>query len=123
MIRPPDRVAICIGTCLAALCTACGSPALFDSPSTGPSLAPQAAMGMVAVGRSTKADVLSALGNAIVIPFDSGHEVWVYRWTTADRTPRSATELVVLFAPSGVATKLRLRPGAADLQQSLRTSP
>jgi hypothetical protein len=48
-----------------------------------------------AVGESTSADVRAALGEALVIDFDSGYEVWVYR------------ELVLLFAPSGVLTKAR----------------
>jgi hypothetical protein len=78
---------------------------------TGQSLATQAAMDRITVGKSTKADVLAALGEAIVVPFDSGYEVWVYRWRGADGTARAATELVVLFAPSGVASKVRVRPG------------
>jgi len=68
-------------------------------------------METIAVGRSTKADVASALGRAIVVSFDSGYEVWVYRWSGSDGTTRAATELVVLFGPSGVVTKVRLRPG------------
>lgn len=80
---------------------------------TGQSLAPQAAMDMVAIGKSTKVDVSSALGKAIVIPFDSGYEVWVYRWPGSDKTTRAATELVVLFDPSGIVTKARVRPGYA----------
>ncbi|WP_280151447.1 hypothetical protein [Piscinibacter sp. XHJ-5] len=68
-------------------------------------------MDMIAIGKSTRADVSAALGQAIVIPFDSGHEVWVYRWPGADRTSRAATELVILFEPSGVAKKVRVRPG------------
>ena len=55
--------------------------------------------------------VLVAGTNAIVIPFDSGYEVWVYRWPGADRTPRAATELVLLFEPSGLVKKQRVRPG------------
>ena len=66
---------------------------------------------MVFVGSSTRADVVARLGTAIVIPFDSGYEVWVYRWRGPDMTGRSATELVVLFDPSGVAMKVRMRPG------------
>jgi hypothetical protein len=80
---------------------------------TGQSLAPKAAMDMIAVGKSAKADVAAALGRAIVIPFDSGYEVWVYRWAGSDKTTRAATELVVLFEPSGLATKVRVRPGYA----------
>lgn len=107
---------------MACLCVACAGTGMFDpSPQgpgslrtpTGQSLAPQAAMDMIAIGKSTKANVSSALGAAIVIPFDSGYEVWVYRWAGADRTTRAATELVVLFEPSGLATKVRVRPGYA----------
>jgi len=87
-------------------------PGWMGTP-TDASLAPQAAMEMIAVGRSSKIEVRSALGQAIVIAFDSGYEVWVYRWAGADGTTRAATELVVLFEPSGLATKLRLRPGYA----------
>ena len=116
------RLALCIGVFTACLCTACAGPGLFDPPPQGPgtvrtptgqSLAPQAAMDMIAIGTSTKADVSGALGEAIVIAFDSGHEVWVYRWAGTERTTRAATELVVLFDPSGVATKVRVRPGYA----------
>ncbi len=66
---------------------------------------------MVSLGKSTRSDVLARLGTAIVIPFDSGYEVWVYRWRGAHMTRRSATELVILFNPSGVAMKARMRPG------------
>ena len=117
------RLALCSAVCMAALglggCAGIGlsdpSPQGAGSVRTpsGQSLAPQAAMDQIAIDRSRKADVSSALGSAIVVPFDSGYEVWVYRWYGADRTPRAATELVVLFAPSGLATKLRLRPGYA----------
>jgi hypothetical protein len=84
------------------------------APSGGPgssALAPQAALQAVAIGRSTRADVSAALGQAIVVPFDTGYEVWVYRWAGPDRTTRGATELVVLFDPTGRVTKVRLRPG------------
>lgn len=71
-------------------------------------------MQRVALGQSRKAEVAAALGPAIVISFDSGYEVWVYRWPGADRTPRAATELVLLFDPAGVLTKARVRPGVAS---------
>ena len=110
----------CIAGVMACLCVACAGtfepspqgPGSVRTP-TGQSLAPQAAMDMIAVGKSTKAEVSSALGKAIVIPFDSGYEVWVYRWAGADRTTRAATELVVLFEPSGLVAKVRVRPGYA----------
>jgi hypothetical protein len=122
MTNAPGRVARCIAALPACLCVACAGTRMLDPPPQGPgsvrmptgqALAPQAAMDMIAIGRSTKADVSSTLGQAIVIPFDTGYEVWVYRWPGADRTTRAATELVVLFAPSGLATKVRLRPGYA----------
>jgi hypothetical protein len=81
---------------------------------SGQSVTAQEALTKVALGRSTKADVLSALGEAITIHFDSGHEVWVYRWPGRDETPRGATELVLLFDTSGVVTKARVRPGLAS---------
>jgi hypothetical protein len=79
----------------------------------------------ITLGKSTKADVIAALGKTVVISFDSGFEVWVYQYTgdTAakengiDRIEqagsgngtRGKTEFVVLFAPSGVVTKTRTR--------------
>jgi len=56
---------------------------------------------VLAVGKSTKADVRAALGEARVVDFASGYEVWVYR--------ERAAELVMLFDPSGELTKMRVR--------------
>jgi hypothetical protein len=80
----------------------------------------------VSIGTSTKADVVAALGETLVIRFDTGYEIWGYRLaddartTTASRhaarsdSEKSAagqsTEFVLLFAPSGVVTKTRIRP-------------
>lgn len=72
----------------------------------------------VAVGKSTRSDVLAALGNARVISFDNGYDEWIYRFAAeapANETPaRTAavpkTEFVVLFAASGIVAKTRLRP-------------
>jgi hypothetical protein len=113
---------MCAAAAMASLCAACAGTGLFEPPAQGPgavrtptgaSLTPQAAMGTIALGKSSKADVSTALGQAIVIPFDSGYEVWVYRWPGAEKTTRAATELVVLFDASGLATKVRVRPGYA----------
>ncbi len=84
------------------------------------------AMHAITIGKSTKVDVLEALGNTPVISFDSGFEVWVYRYAgdtpakagTVERSERAGSgnatlglsEFVVLFAPSGVVTKTRIRP-------------
>jgi hypothetical protein len=130
MTNAPERRALCIAGFMLCLCVACAGTGTFEpSPEgpgsvrtpTGASLAPQAAMDLIAIGKSTQADVSSALGKAIVIPFDSGYEVWVYRWAGADRTTRAATELVVLFDPSGRAAKVRVRPGYPSRDQSLPT--
>ena len=56
----------------------------------------------VTIGKSTKAEVVAALGETLVISFDSGYEVWVYRLANAP-----AAEFVLLFAPSGVVAKAR----------------
>lgn len=69
----------------------------------------QGAQAMVIPGTSTKADVSAALGPAAVVRFDSGYEVWAYR----EKPPKSETpgaEFVILFAPSGIVQKTRIRP-------------
>lgn len=73
---------------------------------------PQVAYELVRAGSSTRQEVAAALGRATVVRFDSGWEVWVYRWRGMSASTASATELVVLFDPSGVARKARVRPGA-----------
>jgi hypothetical protein len=70
-----------------------------------------AAQDAIIIGKSTKAQVRAALGEPRAVPFDSGFEVWVYRWPGAQPTIRAATELVILFEPSGVVKKTRVRPG------------
>ena len=67
---------------------------------------PIARMNAVAIGRSTKADVRAALGETQVMSFDTGYEVWVYRLAEDRRT-----EYVILFTPSGIVSKTRMRPG------------
>jgi hypothetical protein len=66
----------------------------------------------VLVGKSTKADVIAALGEATVLRFDSGFEVWAYQFGPQKR-PFAKTEFVVLFAPSGIVAKTRLRPASS----------
>ena len=73
------------------------------------SLSAQAASDAVVVGKSSKSDVAAALGKATEIRFDSGYEVWVYRQKGTGRADPPA-EFVVLFAPSGVVKKTRIRP-------------
>lgn len=119
MSHASRRIAQGMVAFMAGVCVGCAGTGRSDPPPGGPGTvgsqapAPGAALERIALGRSTKADVSAALGEAIVIPFDSGYEVWVYRWPGPDRSPRSATELVLLFDPSGLATKARVRSGEA----------
>ncbi len=95
-------------------CTFAGGSALPDQAAgtmAAGSPSPTAAQSSIAVGKSTRADVLAALGPGNTIAFDSGYEVWVYRWPGAQGTSRAATELVILFEPSGIVKKTRIRPG------------
>ena len=52
-------------------------------------------------GKSTRDDVIAALGKTTVVNFDSGFEVWVYRIKDdpAERADRPGAEFVVLIAP------------------------
>jgi hypothetical protein len=120
MIQASAGFAHCIAVLTACLCVACAGTGSTEALPEGPgwvrtptreSLAPQAAMDIIAIGTSTPADVRSMLGQAVVIAFDSGYQVWVYRWAGPDKSTRGATELVVLFDPSGRAAKVRVRPG------------
>ena len=93
---------------------ASGSLGLFGGQSStppfrDPNLSMQAAINSVTPDQSTKAEVMAALGPATVLKFDSGYEVWAYRAKSTE--PASAhAELVILFAPSGIVTKSRIRP-------------
>lgn len=49
----------------------------------------------------TRAEARAALGEAKVLRFDSGYEIWAYEWAGSD--------FIVLFAPDGRAAKSRLR--------------
>jgi hypothetical protein len=90
-------------------------------------LLPAHRVSAVAIGQSTRADVLAALGKTLVISFDNGYEVWVYRLasdtplkeTLAQRLTRrgsdkaaaeQSAEFVILFDPSGLVAKTRVRP-------------
>jgi outer membrane protein assembly factor BamE (lipoprotein component of BamABCDE complex) len=78
----------------------------------GEILSAQAAQDVLSVGSSTKADVRAALGQAVVVDFASGYEVWVYRERAPEKPvepPAPRAELVLLFAPSGILSKTRVR--------------
>jgi hypothetical protein len=88
-------------------------------------------MDTIHIGKSTRAEVIAALGKATIVSFDSGFEVWVYQILggriTGETSVRSSwlervlyagpkkgargnAEFVVLFAPSGLVAKTRIRP-------------
>lgn len=104
-----------IQTCLMAAClwlAGCAGP-FGASGAAGPfrdsGLSMQAASAAVVVGQSSKDDVLAALGTATVVRFDSAYEVWVYR-SNPLRSEAANAEFVILFAPSGMVKKTRIRP-------------
>ena len=114
-------------TRIASLCslalwlTGCANVFRTPTPERPPfrdaNLSMQAASDTIKLGKTTQADVLTTLGPATVVKFDSGFEVWVYR----GHTPRPAdaekapAEFVILFTPQGIASKMRLRPQYAKV--------
>ena len=92
----------------------CATPGSTLSENAAPSfrdqrMSAQAANDVIVVGKSTKAEVQAALGPANVIKFDSGFEVWVYGAKDAKASSARA-EFVILFTPSGIVTKTRIKP-------------
>lgn len=94
-------------------CAGPGGIAGTGLPFRDPGLSMQAASEAIAAGRSEKQDVLAALGPATVVRFDSGHEVWVYR-KNPRRSEAANAEFVILFSPSGIVKKTRIRPGSSQ---------
>jgi hypothetical protein len=94
-------------TCVAA-CALLAGCALIQPPPPKPAQpqpSPRELLGSLTIGESTKADVRAALGEAVVVDFPTGYEVWVYK----DESAPASAELVLLFAPSGILTKTRVR--------------
>jgi hypothetical protein len=110
------RVLLVIACVLTASCGTFGGGGKLEENAPGvmrtQSPSPTAAQAAVHPG-SAKGEVSAALGAGNAFAFESGWEVWVYRWPGADRSTRAATELVILFDPSGVVRKVRVRPGMA----------
>jgi hypothetical protein len=96
----------CISGC--ALLQPPPRPAASAPLGPGEILSAPAAKDRVVIGKSTQADVRAALGQAVVIDFDSGYEVWVYRERLREKAPPPRTEFVLLFAPSGILAKTRV---------------
>ncbi|HEY1288253.1 MAG TPA: hypothetical protein VGF58_08000 [Burkholderiales bacterium] len=99
-----------------AACLLLAGCALLESRKTGETrLGPaeirsaRTAAEAIAVGKSTKADVRAALGQAVVVDFETGYEVWVYREQLKEKAKPPATELVLLFDPPGTLIKSRIR--------------
>jgi hypothetical protein len=88
------------------------------APFRDPGLSMQAASEAVVIGQSSQQDVMAALGPGTVVRFDSGYEVWVYRRNPLRSEPANA-EFVILFAPSGIVKKTRIRP-AYGVSRSIR---
>ena len=118
MRSPPGfRISLAAACALAACLGLCGcaGPSGFSGagdktwPFLDPKMPMQAAMQAVAIGTSGKDDVMAALGPGTVVRFDSGYEVWVYRKNPL-RSEAENAEFVILFAPSGIVKKTRLRP-------------
>jgi hypothetical protein len=116
---PKPGMALRRASLVGALCAGvagCAGPAGSLNPEGGTAfslpegITAQAAKDTVVIGKSTKADVMAALGKATEIRFDSGYELWVYRDKGSRTAIRMPTEFVILFAPSGVVKKTRIRP-------------
>ena len=111
--KPRWRIGLVLACCLGL--AACAGPGGFGADDLQPpfrdkTLAMQSAQGMVTPGTSNKADVTAALGPAAsVVRFDSGYEVWIYR-EKPPKSPTPGAELVILFSPSGIVQKTRIRP-------------
>jgi hypothetical protein len=101
-----------IAACIAG-CAATGGPPPTLTKAT---VVPEgSAKSGITIGKSTKADVVALLGRTTEISFDSGYEVWVYHLTreAQGRTQQQEkAEFVVLFSPTGVVMKTRIRPPA-----------
>ena len=108
-------VALASALCIAG-CVMPGPPTVptaVVSPEEARVVPARSARDAVVIGKSTRADVRTALGETLIVSFESGYEVWVYRLANdkAGRSTRDAMdEFVVLFAPSGLVAKTRIRP-------------
>ena len=124
------RISVALALCAGmAGCVAPGAPTVPSAtvmPFRTRVIAEDSAINAITIGKSTRADVIAALGETLVVKFDSGYEVWVYRLASEKRAqtahrqrkvPASAREaepdareFVVLVGPSGLVAKTRIRP-------------
>ena len=126
MIALPRILAPVFALCLAACVTLPSSaPTAVVTSHRAKAIPAERTQDSVVAGKSTRADVLASLGETLAIRFDSGYEVWVYRFSgdtvakaapaqrvacSGSRETERATngEFVILFAPSGVVAKTRV---------------
>ncbi len=99
--------------CVVWLAGCAGNAGLFNDEEAPPPfrdqrMSMQNASDAIVTGKSTQADVMAALGPATVVRFDSAYEVWVYRGKTS-KAEAPGAEFVILFAPSGIVKKTRIR--------------
>ncbi len=80
------------------------------APASAPTTSVPTQEPTIDVGKSTKEQVRMIAGQAHVVPFKTGYEVWLYVFeikNTETMKIDGYTELVILFDPSGVVKKLR----------------
>ena len=123
-------VRIALALALPACISGCATPGAPAAPSAAVTplrtkvIPADRARDAITIGKSTRAEVIAALGETLVISFDSGFEVWVYR-LAGDMSGKERDgvrsgrgrgeesrmgEFVVLFEPSGLVAKIRIRP-------------
>lgn len=105
------RIQTAVAVAVCAWMAACAAP----GASTGAAISSQSS-NAIAIGKSTKADVAAALGKGAAVRFDSGFEVWVYRIAGEGKATSGNAEFVILFAPSGVIAKTRIRPAPPPVE-------
>ncbi|HAT31142.1 MAG TPA: hypothetical protein DCW29_09910 [Janthinobacterium sp.] len=105
--------ALALATALAA-CATSGNGAMKT-------LSQQDTVRIITIGKSTRADVKLAFGDASVTHFDNGYELWLYQVGVAkivDSLPLlnllassadNERELSILFNKSGIVKKYQLR--------------
>jgi hypothetical protein len=107
---------------LIAACVSSGNRTIKDVNQEG-------AAHLIQAGISRKADIVRAFGDAKINKFDSGYEVWTYRYTETTAkvgsfvpivgalmrgSDKHVHELEILFNPAGVVTKFRVYDGLSE---------
>jgi hypothetical protein len=109
MRSAPSTFLVCA---LCAGVAGCAAPAALTGGPTAKILPAGNSGDAIIIGRSSKADVTAALGSTTAVRFDSGFEVWVYQLPGREKDATGPGEFVILFAPSGIVAKTRIRAPA-----------